>query len=674
MQHTSELGQSEDEISDSQAARFIVGRSLDCDILVSSPRVSARHAELRVNGHAGWVRDLGSRYGTTINNSPVTNWTSFGPDDRVMVGNSELVIEGNSRIGINPARSGAVVCAAGLGVAVNRGKKQLLHSVSFVVEPGEFVALMGLSGAGKSTLLKTIVGINAPSWGSVLINGVDIAKDPTRARMSVGYVPQDDIVHSDLTVREALRYGATMRLPLDTNKDQIESRIAVVMNDLGISHIADTIIGSAERQGISGGQRKRVNLALELLPQPPLLLLDEPTSGLSSEDATNVFLLLRQLADDGHTIIVTTHQPSLADFKRFDRVIYLSDGELVYFGPAWPDSATYFVSSDQEGNVGATANAGDDAGAALAKLSELKRAGVTARTLAQRYEQSSYFSKYVAQRLGALQLDTVGKLRQKIMQPRDSLQQLRNQISRYARLKLRNRGSLPIQLAQAPSVAILVNVVFNSSGGADPKLSLPSIIFFMTIAAVWFGCSNAAREIVGERAILMRERMVGLGIAPYMLSKLSVLGILSAVQCLILIGITYAWRGLDGLLWQQFGIMWMCSMLGVLMGLTLSAIMRSSEAALSATPLILIPEILLSGFIMPLDSLQLITRALSNFTVTRWGFESLLKSEHLHAAASHHFGSHAVGLLPAAGYLVGLALLYCCVLILSLAGNPRRFA
>lgn len=676
MQRTTELGQQTvDAIADSQAARFIVGRSLDCDILVSSPRVSARHAELRVDGYAGWVRDLGSRYGTTINNRPVTDWTAFGPDDRVMVGNSELVIEGNSRVRVSPARSGAVVGAAGLDVAVNRGKKQLLRSVSFVVEPGEFVALMGLSGAGKSTLLKTIVGIIDPSWGTVLINGVDIAKDPTRARLAVGYVPQDDIVHSDLTVREALRYGATLRLPLDTRKDEIESRIAVVMNDLGITHAADTIIGSAERQGISGGQRKRVNLALELLSQPPLLLLDEPTSGLSSEDATNVFSILRQLASDGHTIIVTTHQPSLADFKRFDRVIYLSDGEMVYFGPAWPDSATYFSSFDQEGNAGITGVMGDDdAGAALTKLNELKRAGVTAHTLAQRYEQSVYFSKYVAGRIGALEIDAVGKLRQRIMQPQDSLQQLFNQITRYAHLKLRNRGSLPIQLAQAPTVAILVNAVFSSSGGADPKSSLLRIIFFMTIAAVWFGCSNAAREIVGERPILMRERMVGLGVGPYLLSKLSVLGILSAVQCLILLGITDLWRGLAGMLLQQFGILWLCSMLGVLMGLTLSAIMRSSEAALSATPLILIPEILLSGFIVPLDSLQLIPRALSNFTVSRWGFESLLESEHLHAEALLQFGTHAVGLAPATGYLAGLALLYCCVLVLSLAGNPRRFA
>src|SRR5262249_33754368 len=151
---------------------------------------------------------------------------------------------------------------AGLGVAVNRGRKQILPNMSFGVEPGEFVALMGGSGAGKSTLLKTIVGIIPPSWGSVMINGIDLATDPARARLALGYVPQDDIVHSDLTVREALCYGATMRLPLDTTRAEIESRVAVVMNDLDIGHIANTIIGSAERQGISGGQRKRVNLAL----------------------------------------------------------------------------------------------------------------------------------------------------------------------------------------------------------------------------------------------------------------------------------------------------------------------------------------------------------------------------------------------------------------------------
>ncbi|HQR43770.1 MAG TPA: ABC transporter permease, partial [Gemmatales bacterium] len=314
------------------------------------------------------------------------------------------------------------------------------------------------------------------------------------------------------------------------------------------------------------------------------------------------------------------------------------------------------------------------AGAALAKLSELKRAGVTANALAQRYEQSAYYSQFIAGRMGTLEVDAATRPHRLIVRPQDWLQQLRNQIARYARLKLRNRGSLPIQLAQAPTVAILVNAVFSSGKAASDPKSLTSILFFMVITAVWFGCSNAAREIVGERPILMRERMVGLGIGPYLISKLSVLGIVSAVQCMTLLIITDAWHGLAGMLLQQFAVLWFCSMLGVLMGLMLSATMRSSEAVLSATPLLLIPEILLSGFSVPLDAMQDIPRILSNFTVSRWGFESLLESEQLHEAAVMAFGNQAVGFTPAVEYLGGLALLYCCVLVLSLAGNPRRFA
>jgi ABC transport system ATP-binding/permease protein len=661
-----------------QTTHYTIGRSLDCEILVSSPRVSARHAELRVDGYAGFVRDLGSRYGTTINDRLVGDWVPFGPDDRIMVGNSELVIDATVGVRVNPARLGARVCIAGLGVTVNRGRKKILPDISLGVEPGEFVALMGGSGAGKSTLLKTIVGIITPSWGSVLINGINLATDPVRARLALGYVPQDDIVHSDLTVREALRYGATMRLPLDTTSDEIDSRVAVVMNDLDIAHTADTIIGSAERQGISGGQRKRVNLALELLPQPPLLLLDEPTSGLSSADATNVFTLLRQLADEGHSIIVTTHGPALTDFKRFDRVIYLSSGELAYFGPAWPESASYFEAMQRELGVKVPPDTAEGANHALAVLEELKKSGTAAQEIARRYEQSKLYSTFVAERLGSLMEDSAARRKQGLPRPQDAAQQFRNQLARYLRLKLRNRGSLPIQLAQAPTVAVLVNLVFGRAG--DNWEAWSKIAFFMVVAAVWFGCSNAAREIVGERPILLRERMVGLGVAPYILSKLTILGALSAIQCAVLVGITYLWQqGMHQtaghaaapiLVW---GILWLCSMTGVLMGLTLSAMVVTSETALSATPLLLIPEILLAGLIVPVQDLPHGPQELANFVVTRWGFQAALEAMDWHYAGAQFFGPYAASVWPAIGGVLLLALGYCVAVTVGVSRSPQRF-
>jgi ABC-type multidrug transport system ATPase subunit len=658
--------------------RTLVGRARSCDLMLASPRVSARHAEILTRGHAGWVRDLNSRYGTQINNRPVSDWAPFGPSDRVSVGGCELRLGGAGKLEVTALQAGATVCAAGLGVAVNNGRTQILRNLSFVVRPRELVALMGPSGAGKSTLLKALVGLIEPSWGSVLIDGVDLTREPVRARQAIGYVPQDDIVHCDLTVREALRYGAILRLPPDTSQDEIESRIAVLLNDLEISRAADVIIGSADRPGISGGQRKRVNLALELLARPPLLILDEPTSGLSSEDASNVFALLRQLANEGHTVLVTTHQPSLSDFQRLDHTLILSDGELVYYGPAWPDSARYFESATRSD---ARATPAGDAGAALASLTELKRAGVAGRQLADRYEVSPYFDEYVVRRLGAL--DVAGasqRARQPVLEPMGAVRQLCNQAARYCRLKLRNRGSLPIQLAQAPVIAALLNVVFDAKQPDAPD-TLASVLNYMVIVSIWFGCSNSAREIVGERPIMMRERMVGLGVGSYMLSKLGVLGALSGIQCTTLLAISYAWRGLGGSFAEQLSVLWLSAMIGVLLGLTISALARSSEAALSATPLVLIPQTLLSGSLVALTHGGLLDQ-LSKLTASRWAFEALLISEGswsrhrgLQAIASAQLGSHAAGSLAgAAGWLVGLAVLYAVLLTAALSGTPRRFA
>lgn len=669
-------------VPDAEPARLFVGRSVDCDIFVASPRVAARHAELLISGYAGQVRDLGTRFGTTVNHCPVGDWTPFGPGDRIQVGGSELIIDGPGRVRVDPARPGASVCVAGLGVTVGRRRKQLLRSISFVAEPGEFVGLMGPSGGGKSTLLKSIVGLFAPSWGAVLINGVDVAHDPDRARLAVGYVPQDDIVHADLTVREALRYGAAMRLPLDTTPEEIESRISVVMNDLGIAAAADTLIGSADRQGISGGQRKRVNLALELLAQPPLLLLDEPTSGLSSEDAGKVFALLRQLADAGHTIVMTAHGPSLAEFSQFDRVVYLSEGELVYYGPAWPESADYFcgIVRDRLGEAAVPVDEG--AGTALRCLELLKQGGVAPRELAVDYETSNLFEQNVATRLGQVepQADGVPRLRPSL----DWLMQLRNQTGRYFHLKLRNRGSLPIQLAQAPVVALLVNWAF----GASPEIvedgkNLSTVLFFLTIASIWFGCSNAAREIVGERAILVRDKMNGLGVVPYLLSKLALLGTLAGLQCVAMLLVTAGF-----VRWPQFAadplaaglvqvqmaaLLWANAVLGTLLGLSISAFLSSSESALSATPLLLIPEILLSGAIIHIDLLPEPLRPLTHLIGTRWAFEGLL---HLHSAnwARTYCCGNAVAGLQAASLALACLIAGCLLLLLlRLAGSPRRF-
>ncbi|MCK4684166.1 MAG: ATP-binding cassette domain-containing protein, partial [Pirellulales bacterium] len=197
--------------------------------------------------------------------------------------------------------------AVNVEVSTGNGKRQktLIHDVSFVIQPGELVAVMGPSGAGKSTLLSIVNGQAVPSRGQVIIGGLDLHDHFELFRGRIGFVPQDDILHADLTVWQALWYAARLRLPADTTDAEIEARIKDVIHCLGLEGTEHTRVGDQRKRGISGGQRKRVNLAMELLTDPPILILDEPTSGLSSTDALAVIQLLRNLSNDGKTIIVT---------------------------------------------------------------------------------------------------------------------------------------------------------------------------------------------------------------------------------------------------------------------------------------------------------------------------------------------------------------------------------
>jgi ABC transport system ATP-binding/permease protein len=568
--------------------RYIVGRAPTCDITIHSPRAAARHAELRISRDSGWLRDLGTRYGTTINSRRVCGWERAGPGDRIVVGNTELTIGEAGQISVHRARSGATLCAAGLSVSVAHGRRLLLRNLSFVMRPGELVALMGAAGAGKSTLLDTLAGRISPSSGAVLINGVSLAADPDQARQAVGYVSQDEWVHANLTVREALRYGAALRLPLDTSRDEVEARVAAVMDELGIQAAADILIGSPERRNVCSGSHWRVNLALELLPQRPLLLLDEPASGLSSDEASHLFTILRQLADDGHALIVGTHHhTSLTDFKRFDHVIYLSDGEMVYFGPAWPDSATYFAAvAVAEKRAAASDPAVEgDAGRGLLELMRMRRSGVTAARLADHYRKSDYHSKYVAERLEKQAPER--NIRHRSLQLHDFVQQICNQVLRHVRLQLRNRRFLLARLGRVSWIAIILCFVLRSTVPDDHgHTPFRNVLSLMAAAAIWFGYSYTAKDLASEKPVVMRERMIGLGLASYVVSRLVVLGACSLLQCALMLTIAHSWAPLLGALHlpgslgvppgiqhfqRELGFLWLCAMVGVLAGVWICA-------------------------------------------------------------------------------------------------------
>jgi ABC-type multidrug transport system ATPase subunit len=432
-------------------------------------------------------------------------------------------------------------------------------------------------------------------------------------------VPQDDIIHRELTVYEALYYTARLRLPADP-KHVIETRINEVLKQVGlyepeknIDDVRRVIIGSAEKKGISGGQRKRVNLAMELLSDPDLLFLDEPTSGLSSQDALTIMTMLRKLADNGKTIIIVIHQPSLEVYKKMDNVIIISKGKLAFFGPSYPDSITFFNPDKAPESI--THNADN----ALIGLEEGEQKGVD---WPERYNNSEYFKTYITGRKEETVAAPAVKAARK-PSPGFGFSQWLTLTKRYFTVKRKDVFNTAILLLQAPIIALLIALVFHDKEG--PAL-VP--LFLLVISALWFGVSNASREIVAEKAIYERERMVNLKIPPYIFSKYAVLSFLCTLQCLIMEAILYPILDLEGNVFMIFFVSFISSLAGLSLGLFVSSITKTQQQAIAITPLILIPMVVLGGSAMQtIKDMNKPTYALSFLAPSRWAYEHILHIE-----------------------------------------------
>ena len=331
-----------------------IGRDPQADHPVDHPMVSWHHARIQRTPQGVEVEDLGSLNGTFVDGVRLTRKVRLLPGQEVGVGGARFQLLESGALQRRNYEGNVSIQA--VGVTVNApGGARLLDPVSLTVYPSELVALMGPAGAGKTTFLKALNGYTPPAQGKVLFNGADLYRSYDLFRQQMGYVPQDDIVHSELTVREALYFSA--RLRTDLTDGEIDARIDAILDGLGILDKKLSLIGSPERKVLSGGQRKRVNIALELISDTPVLFLDEPTSGLSSYDAAGVIEMLKQLSRAGKTIVATIHQPSIDVFRKFDNLIMISRdsggcGSLVFFGPAYPDSIRFF--HDSKPPAGAT--------------------------------------------------------------------------------------------------------------------------------------------------------------------------------------------------------------------------------------------------------------------------------------------------------------------------------
>ncbi|WP_437666564.1 FHA domain-containing protein [Sorangium sp. So ce1182] len=674
-----------------------IGRTPDNDIVLAHPQVSSHHALLHSISGQLYVEDRGSANGTYVRGNRIA------PGQKIAVQSGEKIYIGPMPLQIEMGGAGAVeviqeeysadrwagrplyeIEAWSLSLQVPdrdnpQEQKTLLDNVSFKALPGDMIALMGPSGAGKTTLLLTLNGYLPPTSGVVRINGEDLYNIYDTLRGSIGYVPQDDLVHPELTVFEAVRYSAKFRLPPDYTEAEIDARVEQTIKDLGLEGVKNLQIGKPENKILSGGQRKRVNIALELVTDPVILFLDEPTSGLAADDTTALITLLHDLTKaTGKTIIMTIHQPAKDEFEKFSHALILGYGGIpTFFGPTRPDAYRFFGTwKERHGQPNDVDNPRD-----MFEMLALRERPIfeqlrardpnvsrsEARRLAAIEWRKEFFTDanptYRRMYSGRREIGT-GQGQRGIPAGRATTKgQLRLLLSRYFKVKKRDIAGTLIMLLQAPIIGILLAIVFGGqekaipawclgalqelgrrAGGPDQSTDIlkgmevstdhTAAIFFLVVAAVWFGTSNAAREIVSERAIYLRERMVNLGLVNYVLSKYLLLAGFCLVQCTILLAIVFFTLGFHGGLQafaMQLAALTATSLSAVALGLLLSTVVASSEAAMALTPIALIPQVVLGGLMVPMTTVPHL-RPLMYIIPARWGFEGAIAPERLATA------------------------------------------
>uniref|UniRef100_A0A832EDF9 ATP-binding cassette domain-containing protein n=1 Tax=Desulfacinum infernum TaxID=35837 RepID=A0A832EDF9_9BACT len=569
--------------------RISIGRLPESDLYIPSPLVSRRHAEVIWSNGRAFLRDLNSTNGTFINGERVTGTRILRAGDTLQIGTFFYVFKDHR---LEPLDTLGLIRieAHGLGTEVRDragGRfKRLLDNVDLVVEPGEFVVIFGSSGSGKSTLLDALSGRRPAGHGRLFYNGVDFYSCISLFRKNIGYVPQQDTVHRKIKVQRALQYAARLRLPTDTGLDEMDMHIQRVLERLGLGEKAQCAIDTPSP--LSGGQMKRVCLAAELIANPNVLFLDEVTSGLDAGTDKKMMQLFAELASEKKTVICVTH--TLENVSLCHLVLLVHQGKVIYFGPP-EETLAYF---------------------GVSRLSEVYETieNQSAASMAERYSKSEFYDQFILRRYTTrkepepLQQPTL-QVRSQPTRIKDSLFQFWTLVQRYVDLLLADRRNSLILLAQAPIIALMIGLVFHISGTPDKKLLAESQVSFMLVlSAIWCGCLNSTREIVKELPIYLRERTVGLGIGPYLISKFLPLAALCIIQCAMMLSIVTFLSAWSGPFWSRLMVLVATAVASTAMGLAISTVVNSSDKAVALVPVLLIPQVIFSNFVVSLDGVE----------------------------------------------------------------------
>jgi ABC-type multidrug transport system ATPase subunit/pSer/pThr/pTyr-binding forkhead associated (FHA) protein len=596
------------------APRVRIGRADDNDIVVPDLLASRHHAEMRAIGGGRFeIVDLSSHNGVFVDGVRIGRKAPLPEGATVSVGHhlfrlwqgrlEEYVDAGN-------------VSFAARDLVVRAGPRRLVDGVSFALDAGEFLAVLGPTGAGKSTLLKALIGSHPADEGHVLYNGRDVYAAYAELRNRIGYVPQDDLIHSQLSVRSALLYAARLRFPPDVPEADREARVEEVMAELGLTERAELAVSH-----LSGGQRKRTSMAIELLTRPSLLVLDEPTSGLDPGYEKSVMDLLRHLADGARTVITVTH--SVQSLDRCDRLLFLAPGgETAFFGP--PDESLGFFKLPDYPDV---FQALDRARPGFAK------AAFAGSVPDQRYVRAPLALGQGQSELAAAVAAVAGQAHWG--------HQFVTLLRRYVAVIVADPRNTVLLLLQAPVLGLLMLVVL---GHDNLNLASPSardtantVLVALVLAATYLGASNSIREIVKERAILTRERAIGISASAYVLSKAVVLGALTTVQAVILVAFGTARQDgpghgsfLSSGRLELFVVVILTGLAAMGLGLLMSALVSNADKALTILPVILLTQFLLTGAVFNISHTPGIDQ-LGYLNSSRWGYSAAASTTDLDA-------------------------------------------
>ncbi len=515
-----------------------------------------------------------------------------------------------------------------------------IKKMNFRIESGNLTGLMGGSGVGKTTMLNLLNGKLLPQSGNLLINGYDLNAESDKLKGIIGFVPQDDMLIEELTVFQNLYFNARLCFE-DFTEDQLNATVDKVLADLDLADIRDLQVGDPLNKKISGGQRKRLNIGLELMREPAVLFVDEPTSGLSSFDSEKVMILLKNQAMSGKLVFAIIHQPSSSILKMFDRLWILDKGGYMIYDGDPVEALVYFKTETSQANAAESEcpNCGNIETDSILHIIEVKTIDNAGYAGKERQVSPKEWNERYKRKMMPVMEKTSEKLPlpQSLFRVPHKKEQIRTFIRRNITRKLADRQYMTINLLEVPLLAFILGYISKYSENGQYIFSAnknyPVFLFMSVIVALFIGLTVSAEEIFRDRKILEREKYLNLSRLSYLVSKLNFLFALSAIQTLSFVVVANLILGVRGMLLQQWLILFSTACFGNMLGLNISAGMRTAVSIYILIPLLLVPMLLLGGAMIKFDDLhKSISRKVyvpvaGDIMVTRWSYEALMVEE-----------------------------------------------